>query len=141
MAQASRRYRHIRRSHLPLPAYWYPDPENRPNKLILQEAHFGSLGISDVLLRTMPQKVDGQAAQEQIANKAVEFNQHSHSSDQWTVETLQGRSLAFHCMMSSSDGIAEILICRAADSDLDVFINTAGRRARSDALNILETSE
>jgi len=44
-------------------------------------------------------------------------------------------------MMSSSDGMTEFLVCRAADSNLDVIISTAGSRSRNEALNILETSQ
>jgi hypothetical protein len=43
-------------------------------------------------------------------------------------------------MMSSTQGFGETLVCLAADSNLRLVILSTGR-ARTDALNVLETSE
>jgi hypothetical protein len=123
-----------------VPAFWYPDLEKRPDRLMLHEAHFGSLNLENVIFRTMPQKTDDRIAQQQIAEKASYFNNHSNSPNKWTLEKLQGKRLVFDCMMVSTAGVAELIACQAADSDLEVVLDANGSH-RTEALDILETSE
>jgi hypothetical protein len=124
-----------------LPLYWYPDPDSRPGQLGLQHAQFGAIDINHITLGTEPQKLDAQTAQDKITALAVNLNKrHPEPADHWTTETLQGRKLTFHCMMSSTQGFGETLVCLAADSNLRLVILSTGR-ARTDALNVLETSE
>lgn len=123
-----------------LPALWYPQPGSRPAELTLVRARFSSLGLNHIDLRMAPVRMDRTAATDSMARMADQFNRLSNSPDDWKAETLHGRSLEFHCIMSSTQGIAETLECQAADSNLAMSIMAFGS-ARTEALNILETSE
>jgi hypothetical protein len=126
--------------HLPLS--WYPEPVTTPGQLNLRHAQFGGMTIDSVDLAMRPRSLNDQAATDTIRAETANLNQHEPaSSASWAAETLRGRKLTFHCTMSTTAGAAETLICQAADSNLIVFALTAGRSQRTDALNIIETSE
>jgi hypothetical protein len=125
--------------HLPLA--WYPDPVTTPGELSLHHAQFGGVSISNIALAIYPKTLDDQAATDRIAAMTGNLNKSQSSSDTWTAETLRGRKLTFHCTVSTIAGVEESLTCQAADSNLTVIALAVGQTARTQALDILETSE
>ena len=125
--------------HLPLS--WYPDPVTTPGELSLRHAQFGGISVSSITLAIRPQALNDQAANDKVAAMTGSLNQHEATSDTWTPETLGGRKLTFHCTMSTIAGVEESLICQAADSNLTAIVLAVGSAARTQALDILETSE
>ena len=128
------------RFHLPL--LWYPDPDSHPGQFGIQRAQFGSMAFSHITLATEPRQLDDHAAINDIAVMTAHLNKHElDPSSRWTTEALQGRSLAFHCTMQTSNGAEETLICQAAGSNLRVLAITMGRSAHTQALDVIETCE
>lgn len=125
--------------HLPLS--WYPDPVTTPGELSLHHAQFGGVSVSNIALAIYPKTLNDQAATDRIAVMTGSLNKSQSNSDRWTVETLRGRKLTFHCTVSTIEGVEESLTCQAADSNLTVIALAVGRTARTETLNILETSE
>jgi len=125
-----------------LPPHWYPDPNSRPNELDLIHTTFGAIDFNTVHLSTTPRKLDDDALQEQFAKMVDMRNERSNVPHEWAPETLEGRKLRFHCMANNFEGGAlQTLICQAVDSNLQVGVILGSRHTRTDALNILETSE
>jgi hypothetical protein len=125
--------------HLPLS--WYPGPVTTPGELNLHHAQFGGVSISNIALAIYPKTLSNQAATDRIAVMTGSLNKSQPNSDRWIAETLRGRKLTFHCTVSTVAGVEESLTCQAADSNLTVIALAVGRTARTQALDILETSE
>lgn len=122
-----------------LPAFWYPSPNEQIGGLDLQYAPLGSPALEGIHLKSLPRKVDDRTLQEQFKKNVDHLNEHSAVPHEWTLETLQGRTLTFRCIANET-GIVHTLVCEGFDSNL-AFAVTAGPKAHRDALNILETSE
>lgn len=124
-----------------LPRSWYPEPAAVPGELFLRRAQFGGASVSSIALAIYPKTLDDQAASDRIAAMTGSLNKIQSSSNTWTAETLRGRKLTFHCTVSTLAGVEESLTCQAADSNLTLIAIAVGPTARSQTLDIIETSE
>lgn len=124
-----------------LPRSWYPEPAASPDELFLHRAQFGGASASSVALAIYPKTLDDQAASDRITAMTGSLNKIQSDSNMWIAETLRGRKLTFHCAVSTLAGVEESLTCQGANSNLTVIAIAIGHTARTQTLDILETSE